>query len=691
MSKPDPQKRAAELREEIRRHDYAYYVLAEPVISDREYDRLFAELKQLEAEHPELVTPDSPTQRVGGQPLSEFRQVRHAVPMLSIDNTYNESELRAFDERVRKGLGGDDYHYVMDPKIDGVAISLRYEQGKLVLAATRGDGTTGDDITQNARTIRAIPLTLRQSDQIPPVPDVLEVRGEVYWPVSEFQQFNAARAAAGEPVFANPRNATAGTLKQLDPRIVAGRKLSFTAHGFGEVRPLSVDTQWELFQRFKAWGIPVNPYLRRVASIDEVIAQVHYWDKKRTELDYATDGLVIKVDRLDQRGILGMTTRSPRWCIAFKFAAERARTRLHSVRFQVGKLGTITPVANLDPVLLAGTTVKSASLHNFDQIERLGVRVGDMVYVEKAGEIIPQVVEVDIAARPADAEPIVPPAQCPECSQPTVRDEGGVFLRCVNPACPAQIKERLRYFCGRDQMDIALLGEVMVGKLLEAGLLHSYADIYRLEQRRDEVRRLVIEQQRKTDGGSKTVRVEFGEKRTATLLKGIEESKSRPLSRVLAALGIRHVGANTAELLAEHFGTMDAIAAATEESLQEVAGIGPEVAASVVKWFSSEAGRKTIAELKAVGVNMTQPKRRRAAGELPLAGKTVVVTGTLANYDRKQIEQRIKDLGGKVSSSVSKNTDFVLAGEAPGSKLDKAQALGVKVLSEADFETLIRA
>ncbi|HPZ99649.1 MAG TPA: NAD-dependent DNA ligase LigA, partial [Phycisphaerae bacterium] len=436
MSKPDPQKRAAELREEIRRHDYAYYVLAEPVISDREYDRLFAELKQLEAEHPELVTPDSPTQRVGGQPLSGFRQVRHAVPMLSIDNTYNESELRAFDERVRKGLGGDDYHYVMDPKIDGVAISLRYEQGKLVLAATRGDGTTGDDITQNARTIRAIPLTLRQSDQIPPVPDVLEVRGEVYWPVSEFQQFNAARAAAGEPVFANPRNATAGTLKQLDPRIVAGRKLSFTAHGFGEVRPLSVDTQWELFQRFKAWGIPVNPYLRRVASIDEVIAQVHYWDKKRTELDYATDGLVIKVDRLDQRGILGMTTRSPRWCIAFKFAAERARTRLHSVRFQVGKLGTITPVANLDPVLLAGTTVKSASLHNFDQIERLGVRVGDMVYVEKAGEIIPQVVEVDIAARPADAEPIVPPAQCPECSQPTVRDEGGVFLRCVNPACP---------------------------------------------------------------------------------------------------------------------------------------------------------------------------------------------------------------------------------------------------------------
>ncbi|HOA73268.1 MAG TPA: NAD-dependent DNA ligase LigA [Phycisphaerae bacterium] len=668
MSKPDPQKRAAELREEIRRHDYAYYVLAEPVISDREYDRLFAELKQLEAEHPELVTPDSPTQRVGGQPLSGFRQVRHAVPMLSIDNTYNESELRAFDERVRKGLGGDDYHYVMDPKIDGVAISLRYEQGKLVLAATRGDGTTGDDITQNARTIRAIPLTLRQSDQIPPVPDVLEVRGEVYWPVSEFQQFNAARAAAGEPVFANPRNATAGTLKQLDPRIVAGRKLSFTAHGFGEVRPLSVDTQWELFQRFKAWGIPVNPYLRRVASIDEVIAQVHYWDKKRTELDYATDGLVIKVDRLDQRGILGMTTRSPRWCIAFKFAAERARTRLHSVRFQVGKLGTITPVANLDPVLLAGTTVKSASLHNFDQIERLGVRVGDMVYVEKAGEIIPQVVEVDIAARPADAEPIVPPAQCPECSQPTVRDEGGVFLRCVNPACPAQIKERLRYFCGRDQMDIEGMGPALAEQLVDGGLVREFADLYRLKDRWMALMSLE----------------RMGAKSAENLTNAIEKSKDRPLSRLLAGLNIPHVGVSTAALLARHFGSMDQLVAADVDQLQQIEGIGPELARSIYTFLHSESGKHTIESLREVGVNMIEPSRE-PAGPQPLAGKTIVVTGTLQRFGRKEVQDLITALGGKPAGSVSKKTDFVVAGADPGSKLDKARSLGVEVIDEAEF------
>jgi DNA ligase (NAD+) len=407
--------RVARLRDEIARHDYAYYVLAEQAISDREYDRLFDELKSLETQYPQLESPESPTKRVGGRPLDGFSQVTHAVPMLSVDNTYNEGELREFDTRVAKGLGGDRYEYVVDPKVDGVAVALRYEDGRLVEAATRGDGKTGDDITQNARTIRSIPLRLRaeSGSLFGRPPKLLEVRGEVYWPIEAFTAYNTRREAAGEEPFANPRNATAGTLKQLDPKIVRERKLAFVAHGFGRVDPPAAQTHYDLFQQFKTWGIPISLHMRRISSVEQLIAMVHEWDQKRHNLEYATDGLVIKVDRLDQRDTLGTNSRSPRWCIAYKFAAERARTKLLSVRFQVGKLGTITPVANLDPVQLAGTTVKSASLHNFDQIERLGVRVGDVVYVEKAGEIIPQVVEVDLKARPAEAKAIKPPADGP--------------------------------------------------------------------------------------------------------------------------------------------------------------------------------------------------------------------------------------------------------------------------------------
>lgn len=666
MKQLPPDKRIAQLRDEIRQHDHAYYVLAQPVISDREYDELFAELQKLETAHPELITPDSPTQRVGGAPLPEFRQVRHAAPMRSIDNTYNEAELRAFDERVRKGLGGDHYHYVIDPKIDGVAISLRYEAGALVLAATRGDGTTGDDITQNARTIRAIPLKLKPDGHM--IPDVLEVRGEVFWPLTEFRKFNEARAAAGEPLFANPRNATAGTLKQLDPRIVGKRKLSFVAHGFGEIAPLPADTQWQLFELFKGWGIPISPYLRRVDSIDAVIEQVHFWDKKRFELEYATDGLVVKIDRLDQRDLLGMTTRSPRWCIAFKFAAERARTKLRSVRFQVGKLGTITPVANLDPVLLAGTTVKSASLHNFDQIERLGVRIGDIVFVEKAGEIIPQVVEVDLESRTSDVKPIQPPPHCPECNEPTVRDENGVFLRCVNPACPAQIKERLRYFCGRDQMDIEGMGPALVDQLVDSKLVHEFADLYRLVNRWMELINLE----------------RMGTKSAENLLDAIEKSKARPLARLVAALNIPHVGVSTAALLAEQFGTIDHLMEARMDTLQEIEGIGPELAQSIHTFLNSESGKHTIQALREVGVNMTQPKREMA-GPQPFAGKTIVVTGTLERFGRKEIQDLIASLGGKSAGSVSSKTDFVVAGADPGSKLAKAESLGVEVIDEAEF------
>ncbi|MBN1488301.1 MAG: NAD-dependent DNA ligase LigA [Phycisphaerae bacterium] len=664
----DAERQIQKLRETLRRHDHLYYVLAQPEISDREYDRLFEQLKKLEEQHPELITPDSPTQRVSGRPLEGFTQVRHAVPMLSIDNTYNEAELREFDARVRRGLDDEPYAYVVDPKIDGVAISLRYEDGALVQAATRGDGATGDDITQNARTIRSIPLRLSGRD----VPGVLEVRGEVYWPRSDFARCNAARAANGEATFANPRNATAGTLKQLDSRIVAQRGLAFIAHGFGAIEPFDAETQHELFDRFTAWGIPANPHRRLLKTIDAVVAFVHEWESQRLELDYETDGLVVKVDRLDQRDALGATSRFPRWCIAFKYAAERAESKLLSVRFQVGKLGTITPVANLEPVQLAGTTVKSASLHNFDQIERLGVKVGDTVLVEKAGEIIPQVVQVVAEKRPADAKAIRPPKACPSCGEAITRDEAAVALRCTNPACPAQVKERIRYFCGRDQMDIEGAGPVLVEQLVDTGLTHDVADLYHLHERRDEL--IGLER--------------MAEKSADKFLAAIDESKSRPLARLVAALNIPLVGASTAELLTAEFSTMDALRDADEEALQAIDGIGPEVAANLREFFEAPATGRLLQRLQAAGVNMKQP-RKAAATAQPLAGKTIVVTGTLEGYSRKAIQDLIGELGGKATGSVSKKTDFVVAGAEAGSKLTKAQELGVKVLTEAEFDKLI--
>lgn len=695
MDRKHAERRIAELRELIARHDYSYYVLAEPTISDREYDELFAELKSLESQFPDLITPDSPTQRVGGAPLPGFEQVRHAVPMLSIDNTYNEAELREFDDRVRRGLGGEPYAYVVDPKIDGVAISLRYENGRLVQAATRGDGATGDDITQNARTIRSIPLRLRPAStadssepnlfessapEIPEIPAILEVRGEVYWPISSFRRFNEERVAAGEPAFANPRNATAGTLKLLDARIVGQRPLAFSAHGFGQVEPLPFETQSQMWAALRAWGFPTNPHFRRCSDINEVLEFIHWFDQVRATLDYATDGVVVKVDSLDQRRELGATSRFPRWCIAYKYAAERGRTRLEKVTFQVGKLGTITPVANLEPVLLAGTTVRRASLHNFDQIERLGVMEGDYVYVEKAGEIIPQVVEVDREARPADARRIEPPAECPECGSRTVRDEGGVFLRCVNPECPAQLKERLRYFCGRDQMDIEGMGYALAEQLVEKGMVRSFGDLYRLASQREALANLLFAPPNNPNASPRRL----GEKSADKLLAAIEASKTRPLSRVLAGLNIPQVGVSTALLLAEHFGDMTALEQAGPAELQEVEGIGPEMANSIYTFLHSEHGQRVIRELREAGVNMTQP-RREHSGEGPLSGKTVVVTGTLPTYSRKEIQDLIVSLGGKAAGSVSKKTDLVIAGEEAGSKLQKARELGIEVIDEAEF------
>jgi DNA ligase (NAD+) len=680
----DAAARIAELRRTIERHDRLYYDAAAPEISDAEYDALIVELRELERQHPDLLTPDSPTQRVGERPLAGFAHVTHAVPMLSVDNTYSPEDLREFDQRIRRALGDTPFDYVVDPKVDGVAVSLRYEGGLLVQGATRGDGTTGDDITQNLRTLRSIPLRLRGDDW----PAVLEVRGEVYWPRPDFERYNAALEERGKERFANPRNATAGTLKQLDSRLVAERRLAFVAHGYGAVDPFpaGVTRQTALFARLQGWGLPISPLMTTYPDIDTLIADLDTWQQRRATLDYDTDGLVLKVDTLALREALGATAKSPRWCVAFKFAAEQGQSTLLSVDWQVGKLGTLTPVANLTPVALAGTTVKRATLHNFDNVRRLDLHLGDTVTVEKAGEIIPQIVAVDPGRRPAGAPPIAAPEACPKCGQPVRQDEDGVYLRCVNPDCHDQVVERLRFFAGRNQMDITGLGDVLIERLFEEKLIASYADIFRLRAHADRIAALVFMQKRSkpTKDGRTIVPVQFKEKRTTALLDGIDEARQRPLARLLAALNIRHVGATTAEALAEHFGTMDALAAADEDALQEVEGVGAEVAASLRAWLASPAGQQTLAELRAVGVNMTQPQRAVAAGG-PLAGQTVVLTGTLAGLTRPQAEALIKQLGGRPSSSVSAKTDLVIAGEKAGSKLTKARNLGVRIIDEAEF------
>jgi len=669
--------RIEKLREEIRRHDHLYYVEARPEISDRRYDRLLADLRALEAGHPELVTPDSPTQRVGGEPIEGFATVTHASPMLSIDNTYSEADLREFDARVRRALEEDaSFHYLVDPKIDGVAVSLRYEGGSLALAATRGDGRRGDDITVNVRTIRSVPLKLAGSG----APGVVEVRGEVYWPRQAFAAYNAKRSADGLETFANPRNGAAGTLKQLDPKVVAERGLAFISHGFGEVSEPIADRASGVMEKLRSWSIPTSPYTKVCDDIDAAMAVIDDWLKRRNEADYETDGMVVKIDELALREQLGQTSKYPRWCIAYKYEAERAETRLNSVDFQVGRLGTITPVAHFEAVQLSGTTVSNASLHNFDQIERLDVRVGDTVVVEKAGEIIPQVVQVVHEKRRRGARTVKPPKKCPSCKGSAVRDEGGVYLRCINPECPAQIRERLRFFAARGQMDIENLGPALIDELVGRGLVKHFADVYRLK--RDDLIGLELGRHTRDDGKVVIQRVQ--DVLADKLLAAIEASKARGLARLLAALGIRHVGGRAAEVLAEHFGDVAKIAAAGVEELTEINEIGPVIAASVHEFFNSKGGRETFRRLGEAGVKMTA-ERRKAAAAAPLAGKTVVVTGTLEKFSRKAAEDAIKAAGGRAASSVSKNTDFVVVGESPGSKADKAKSLGVEIIDEAEF------
>ncbi len=654
-----------QLRAEIRRHDYLYYVLNDPKINDQKYDKLFAELKQLEQAHPNLITTDSPTQRVAGKPIEGFETVTHAAPMLSMDNTYSSDELRAFDERVAKGLGTKDYDYVVELKIDGLAISLRYERGQLVTAATRGDGWQGDDVTTNVRTIKAVPLTLLAKAGIP---EILEVRGEVYMPVKSFLELNKYKAAAGEPPFANPRNAAAGSLKLLDARTTAQRNLSFFAYATGQLNEPLAENHYQSLQKLKKFGLPVNPHIKQAKTIDEVVEICAGWEKKKTSLDYQIDGMVIKVNRFDQRDSLGATGRAPRWCISYKFAAEQAQTIVESIDVQVGKSGALTPVANLKPVQLSGTTVKRATLHNFEQIERLDVRVGDTVIIEKAGEIIPQVIEVKKDRRKAGAKKYQRPKICPNCGGPVAKDENGVCVRCVNQNCTAQLKERLKYFAGRGQMDIEHLGNSLIEQLVDTGLVNSFADLYNLSK-------------------SDLAALErMADKSAANVVASIEKSKTQPLWRLVSALGINFIGSQSAQVLAEHFESLDKLIAADIETLEAIEQIGPVMARSVYDYFKNPKNKQVIEQLLAAGV---KPKVEKTLSAGVLGGKTFVLTGTLPNYTRSEVEKLIKDNGGKTSSSVSKNTDYVIAGDEPGSKLAKAKKLGVEVIDEKEFLTLI--
>lgn len=668
----DLAKRAADLRRDINRHNRLYYVEARPEISDQAFDKLLRELIDLETAHPELRTDDSPTQRVGGVPIDGFATVEHAIRMMSIDNTYSIEDVRAFDQRVRKllGAGGeegglfatDPLRYVVEPKVDGVAASLRYEQGVLVLAATRGDGRRGDDITHNARTIHDIPLRLHGKD----IPPVLEVRGEIFMPSAEFQRINAQREAAGEALFANPRNSAAGTLKQLDPRIAGSRRLRFVAHGLGQVQPLAVDCYWDWLALLRSWGLPVTDHTARCDDIDRVLEKIEWFRVARGTLSYATDGMVVKVDSFAQRQRLGETSKAPRWIIAFKYPAEQMQTRLLDVRWQVGKGGNLTPVADLEPVFIAGSTVRRASLHNIEQIQRLDLHIGDTIVLEKAGEVIPYVVQAVLSKRPGDAKPILPPTVCPSCGAPVEKEPDTPYIRCVNPACPAQFKERLRWFCARNQMDIENLGEALIEQLVDQGLVKDFADLYDLKTEQLEA----LER--------------MGKKSARNVIDAIEQSRQRGLDRLLAGLGIRHVGNRVGHVLAEHFGTLEALEHATTEQLSTVDEIGPIIAQSVHDFFHNPAGIKTIQRLREVGIDPKMSRRSGPATRI-LDGQTIVVTGTLEQFDRQQIEELIVSLGGKASGSVSKKTSFVLAGENAGSKLEKAHQLGVPVLSEAEF------
>jgi len=659
-------KRAAELQKELLDHDYRYYVLADPVISDEEYDKRMQELVTLEEKYPELRTPESPTQRVGGEPAKEFPAVNHLRPMLSLSNTYNEGELYEFDRRVRNGLPGESILYVGELKFDGVAVTLHYENGVLVLGATRGDGTQGDDITNNLRTIRSIPLQLRM---IGSSYDKLEVRGEVLMFKEDFFALNKYREENGQKLFANPRNAAAGTLKMQDSKIVAERKLRFFAYQLlGE--SVESTSHYDRLHMLLDLGLPVHKKFKRTESIDEIITFCRDVESERDDLPYEIDGVVVKVDSLELQDKLGTIAKSPRWATAYKFTSRKAETKLNDVVLQVGRIGTITPVAELEPVLLGGTTVKRATLHNADEIERLDVRVGDTVIVEKGGDVIPKITGVIKDKRPKRTRRFVFPETCPICKSVIKRIEGEANHYCLNTECPAQIRGRLEHFVSRQAMDIDGLGEAIIEQLITNELVTTPADIYTLKKED------LVQLER------------MGEKSATNLINAIEKSKDRPFEKVLYAIGIRFVGQGTARVLANEFGSIDAIQKAGVDDLLNVREIGPRIAESVVAFFREKNNRDLISRLKKSGLQFEskRPKKQKRT----LDGKTFVLTGTLESYTRDEAKSLIESRGGKVTSSVSKNTDYVIAGAEAGSKLQKARDIEVTILNENEFLTLMK-
>jgi DNA ligase (NAD+) len=668
----DVEKKIEALREKIRHHEYLYYVLDQPKISDAEFDKLMRELKDAEAKHPELLAADSPTQRVGGKPREGFLKVRHSSPMLSLDNTYNEEELRDWERRVHELSGRKDVDYVCELKLDGMSLALIYEDGKLARGITRGDGTVGEDVTLNVRTVRSVPLSIaKEKLKKAGIPANFEVRGELLMPTAAFKKVNEERERKGLPTFANPRNFSAGTVRQLDANVTAERRMDFFPYILLENGRTYFDRHSKTLDALEAAGFKVNQNHKLVHSMDEAWAFIRQWEEKRESLPYEIDGIVLKVDRTALQDELGFTGKAPRWAIAYKYAARAGITKLEDIRVQVGRTGKLTPVAMLAPVLIGGTTVRNATLHNMDEIERLGVKIGDWVQVERGGDVIPKVAKViedKEHPRPRDLKDFKMPEKCPVCGTKVVRTEGEVDYRCVNANCPAKLRETILHFASRGVMNIDGMGDALVNQLTERGLVKNVADIYKLTK----ADLLSLER--------------MGDKSAQNILDEIENSKGLPLERVIYGLGIRMVGERTAQFLAEHFGSMDALERADLEELQSVNEVGPRIAESIVEFFGIAANRKLVERLREAGLTLTGKKKERGT---KLAGKTFVLTGTLAHFTRDEAKKMIEDAGGKVTGSVSKKTDYVVAGADAGSKLDKAKESGVQVIDEKEMKSIV--
>ena len=664
---PEILDRIQKLRDQIHYHNYRYHVLDDPVISDAEFDRLMQELQKFEDEFPELVTPDSPTQRVGAKPLEKFETVPHRVPMLSLENAFSEAEAGEFEERLKRFLRtSEEFDYVVEPKMDGVAVELVYEGGHLSVGSTRGDGYRGENVTQNLKTIHTIPLMLLSREL--PAPDLLEVRGEVYMNLDDFSKLNQERLARGEPPFANPRNAAAGSLRQLDPGITAGRPLTIFCYGIGQVSGRSFESHWEILESLKAWGLRVNPLIECRQGIGQAIQYHHDLENQRHGLSYEIDGVVIKVDNLALQERLGTKARSPRWALAYKFAATQATTKVKDIVVNVGRTGAVTPMAVMEPVEVGGVTVSRATLHNEDEVARKDVRVGDTVLIQRAGDVIPEVVKVILEERPPEAQPFKMPSHCPVCDTPLVRPEGEAVTRCPNPDCRGALRRGILHFASKGAMDIDGLGEKIIDQLMDQGLVKNLADLYRLTE--DDL--IPLER--------------FAEKSAGNLVAAIENSKNVDLDRFIYALGIRYVGEATAQLLAQHFQSMEALKEAGEEELLHIEGIGPQVAKGIREYFASKQNQELLNKL----LEKIKIKPPEKPAESPLAGKTFVFTGGLAHLSREEAKAQVTARGGKVSSSVSAKTDYVVVGADPGSKYAKARELDVTILDEGAFEKLLQ-